>query len=70
MDPGLRRAAYTIPDVPGAEHHHAVMQVVEDATGVATLLWVTDFRPDELAVARAAMYDTLFEELKAVVEAG
>jgi hypothetical protein len=68
VDPDLRRAAYTIPGIPGAEHHHAVMQIVEDEAGRATLLWVTDIRPDELAAAMAPMYDGLFEELRAAVE--
>jgi hypothetical protein len=69
VDPQLRRAAYTIPQVPGAEHHHAVMQIVEDGAGHATLLWVTDIRPDKVATAMAPLYDGLFEELKAAVEA-
>ena len=70
VNPELRRAAYTIPGVPGAEHHHAVMEITEDGAGKATLVWVTDVRPDEIAVQMAPMYDVLFAELTAAVEAG
>lgn len=70
IDPALRRAAYTIPGIPGAEHHHAVMQVLEGTDGVPILLWVTDIRPDPVAAAMAPMYQGLFEELKLAVESG
>lgn len=70
IDPHLRRAAYTIPGIPGVEHHHAVMQVTEDSDGGATLVWATDIRPDEIADRMASMYDGLFVELRAAVEGG
>ena len=70
IDPELRRSAYTIPGVPGAEHHHAVMQIVEGVDGTVTLTWVTDIRPDDIAAKMAPMYDGLFDELKAAVESG
>ena len=70
IDPTLRRSAYTIPGIPGVEHHHAVMQVVEDAEGKATLIWATDVRPDEMASALAPMFDIGFPELLEAVNRG
>lgn len=70
IDPDLRRSAYTIPGIPGVEHHHAVMQVLEDGEGNASLVWTTDVRPDQMAETLAPMYDIGFPELLAAVNQG
>ena len=53
----------------GVQHHQAEMRVDVDADGAATLVWITDLLPHELADALAPVYDTLFADLLAAVEA-
>ncbi|MFJ9127707.1 SRPBCC family protein [Streptomyces sp. NPDC102340] len=69
VDPAHRRAAYTVPHLNGAEHHHAEMRVEVDRLGGVHLIWVTDYLPHEIADERAARYDDLFAELVAAVNA-
>ncbi len=70
VDPEHMRASYTIPGVPGAEHHHASMQIVDGGDGTYTLVWVTDMLPHQLAEAMAPMYDGLFADLVHAVQQG
>lgn len=47
-DPHLKRVAYSITSSPfGFAHHHASMEIIEDADG-AVVVWTTDFLPDAL----------------------
>jgi hypothetical protein len=69
VDPDRRRTSYTITGLNGAEHHHAEMRVDAGPDGTATLVWVTDYLPHELAEQRAAGYTALFKELVAAVNA-
>lgn len=68
VDTARRRAVYTVPGIPGVEHHQAEMRVDVDAGGRATLVWVTDLLPHELAEAMSEVYDMLFADLLAAVE--
>jgi hypothetical protein len=69
VDPVRRRTSYTIAGLNGAEHHHAELRVDLAADDTATLVWVTDYLPHELAEQRAAGYAVLFDELVAAVNA-
>jgi hypothetical protein len=69
VDPVHRRTSYTIQGRGDAEHHHAEMRVDAGDDGAATLVWVTDYLPHELAEQRAAGYAALFGELVAAVNA-
>jgi hypothetical protein len=49
IDDDSRRVAYAITRSPFEfTHHHASMQVLPDEAG-STLVWITDFKPDEAA---------------------
>src|SRR3954469_2258523 len=47
VDDDLRRLAYSATG-GRAEHHHAVLEVLPEATG-SRLVWSTDVAPDEVA---------------------
>jgi hypothetical protein len=68
VDPQRRRAVYTVPGIPGTEHHQAEMRIDVDADGRAVLVWTTDLLPDELAHEMSDTYDGLFVDLVAAVE--
>ena len=70
VDPERRRAVYTVPDIPGAEHHQAEMRVDDNGDGTSTLVWSTDILPHELADALGDAYDEMFAELVAAVQRG
>jgi hypothetical protein len=64
VDSERMRAVYAIPDFPGgAEHHQAEMRIDRGTDGSATLVWITDMLPDELAEAMAENYDQLMTDL-------
>lgn len=63
VDPARMRAVYTVPGLLGCEHHQAEMRVLESADGSATLEWVTDVLPAELATALADAYAPMFRDL-------
>ena len=63
VDPARMRASYTIPGIPGIEHHHASMQVVDDADGFSTIVWITDVLPDAMVDALATTYETAFADM-------
>lgn len=67
VDPVRRRTSYIIEGLNGAEHHHSEMRVDVDRDDTATLVWVTDYLPHELAEQRAPGYAVLFDELVAAV---
>jgi Polyketide cyclase / dehydrase and lipid transport len=69
VDPVHRRTSYTIAGLNGAEHHHAELRIDVGPDDAATLVWVTDYLPHELADQRAAGYAALFDELVAAVNA-
>jgi hypothetical protein len=69
VDGERRRAVYTVPGIPGVTHHQAEMRIDVDPDGAATLVWITDLLPHELADALGPVYDTLFADLLAAVEA-
>lgn len=58
---------YTVPGLPGAEHHQAEMRVLEDPNGTVTLEWTTDVLPDSYADLLGRAYQSMFEELVAAV---
>jgi hypothetical protein len=64
-----RRAVYTVPGIPGIEHHQAEMRIDVEPDGRATLVWITDLLPHALADTLSPVYDTLFADLVAAVEA-
>jgi hypothetical protein len=69
VDPSRMRAVYTVPGLPGVEHHQAEMRVVEDEHGAAARLeWCTDVLPDEYAEQLRDVYRPMFDELVAAVE--
>jgi carbon monoxide dehydrogenase subunit G len=56
IDVQARRVAYAA--VGGkSTHHNASMQVFDDAGGRSRLVWITDFLPNEVAVAIGSMMD-------------
>lgn len=67
VDPGRMRAVYTVPGLPGVEHHQAEMRVVRGAAGIAHLEWCTDVLPDEYADQLRDAYGPMFEELVSAV---
>jgi Polyketide cyclase / dehydrase and lipid transport len=69
VDPLHRRTSYTITGLPGVDHHHAELRIDTAATdtAAATLVWVTDYLPHELADQRAPGYAAMFDELIAAV---
>jgi hypothetical protein len=68
VDAARRRAVYTVPGIPGVKHHQAEMRIDVDADGAATLVWITDLLPHDLADTLGPVYDTLFADLLAAVE--
>jgi len=68
VDPERRRAVYTVPGIPGTEHHQAEMRIDVDPDGRAVLVWTTDLLPQDLAHGMSDMYDVLFVDLVAAVE--
>lgn len=57
IDVDQRRVAYTIVSSPfGFVHHQASMEIIDDPAG-ATLVWTTDFLPDELRPAIEPVID-------------
>jgi hypothetical protein len=69
VDPERMRAVYTVPGLPGVEHHQAEMRVVELPDEVARLEWCTDVLPNEYAEQIRGMYGPMFDELVAAVNA-
>ena len=69
VDPDLMRAVYAIPAFPGAEHHQAEMRIVDNGDGGATLVWISDVLPHELATELSVVYDGLFHDLVVAVNA-
>lgn len=69
VDPVHRRTSYTMTGLHGSDHHHAEMRIDVDPEGRATLVWVTDYLPHEIAEDRAPVYAGLFSELLAAVDA-
>lgn len=67
VDESRMRAVYTVPDLPGVEHHQAEMRVVEGPGGVTTLEWCTDVLPNDYADMLGDTYESMFEELVAAV---
>lgn len=67
VDAARRRAVYTIAGLLGAEHHHAEMRVDVAPDGTASLVWITDVLPDELAGSLEDIYTQLFDDLVAAV---
>jgi hypothetical protein len=67
VDDIRRRAVYTVPGLPGVEHHQAEMRVVEDPDGTVILEWSTDVLPDPYADALWEVYPSMFEEMVAAV---
>ncbi|MPZ63497.1 MAG: SRPBCC family protein [Propionibacteriales bacterium] len=67
IDDERRRVAYTITEGPAPlTHHHASMQVFADGSG-ATLVWITDFRPDDAADAFGQAMDAAGKDLEAAL---
>jgi Polyketide cyclase / dehydrase and lipid transport len=69
VDRARRRAVYAISGLLGAEHHQAEMRVDVADDGSARLVWITDLLPDAFAEQLAPVYDQLFDELTAAVNA-
>jgi hypothetical protein len=67
VDSHRMRAVYTVPGLPGVEHHQAEMRVIEDPRGLARLEWCTDVLPQEYAEQLPDVYGPMFEELLAAV---
>lgn len=67
VDPIRRRAVYTVPGLPGVEHHQAEMRVLEAPDGTVTLEWSTDVLPDSYADLLKDVYPSMFEEMVAAV---
>lgn len=67
VDPARMRAVYTVPGLPGIEHHQAEMRVVEQPGGAVMLEWCTDVLPNEYADALRGAYGPMFDELVAAV---
>jgi hypothetical protein len=67
VDPLRMRAVYTVPGLLGCEHHQAEMRVLAHTDGSATLEWITDVLPAEVAEALADAYPPMFSELIAAV---
>ena len=66
VDPGQRRAAYTIPGyAPGVTRHLASFHVLERPGGESTLLWTTDIDSDEVAARARPNFDRSFADLLA-----
>jgi hypothetical protein len=63
VDAVLMRAVYTVPGLLGCQHHQAEMRVLEDTNGSATLEWITDILPAELATSLTGAYNPMFLEL-------
>jgi hypothetical protein len=68
VDVEQMRAAYTVVDFLGAEHHQAEMRVEDTADGVV-LVWCTDVLPHSLADVLRDTYASMFGELLAAVDA-
>jgi len=67
VDGGRMRAVYTVPGLPGVEHHQAEMRVLTAPDGTATLEWCTDVLPDSYAELLRGVYPSMFEEMVAAV---
>ncbi|HUJ66917.1 MAG TPA: SRPBCC family protein [Acidimicrobiales bacterium] len=67
VDADRMRAVYTVPGLPGIEHHQAEMRVVMASDGTATLVWCTDVLPDSYAELLRGVYPSMFEEMVAAV---
>jgi hypothetical protein len=67
VDAARMRAVYTVPGLPGVEHHQAEMRVVEEADGTARLEWCTDVLPHEYAEQLRDVYGPMFEEMVVAV---
>jgi len=63
IDNDLKRIAYTVIDSPfGLEYHAASMQIVADGQG-ARIIWITDFKPDQLKDALTPMLEQMFAQM-------
>jgi hypothetical protein len=68
VDSDRMRAVYTVPGLPGIEHHQAEMRVIRgDGSEMARLEWCTDVLPDEYADILRPAYGPMFDELVAAV---
>lgn len=67
VDSERMRAVYTVPGLPGVEHHQAEMRVVQEPGGIARLEWCTDVLPHEYAEQLRGVYGPMFDELVAGV---
>jgi hypothetical protein len=67
VDPARTRAVYTVPGLPGVEHHQAEMRVREDTDGTARLEWCTDVLPHGYAEQLREVYSPMFEEMVTAV---
>jgi Polyketide cyclase / dehydrase and lipid transport len=63
VDAARMRAVYTVPGLPGVEHHQAEMRVVEEGDGTARLEWCTDVLPHDYADLLRDVYAPMFEEM-------
>jgi hypothetical protein len=67
VDPTRMRAVYTVPGLPGVEHHQAEMRVLEDSDRTARLEWCTDVLPHEYAEQLRRVYAPMFAEMVTAV---
>lgn len=63
VDPVQMRTVYTVPGLLGCEHHQAEMRLTQDSDGTATLEWITDVLPTDLAALLSDTYGPMFREL-------
>ncbi len=65
VDHDNRRVAYTVLEGMPVEHHAASMQVLAAGDGRATLRWITDVAPDEVAERLGPLFQAEMEGLAA-----
>jgi len=69
VDPMNMRAVYAIPGLRNCEHHQAEMRVLDEGTGKASLVWVTDFLPHSVAEELRENYQVLLGDLVQAINA-
>lgn len=68
IDHALRRVSYCITNSPlGLEYHSASMQVVPKGAG-ASMIWITDLKPDSMAQQLDAIFEEAVPGMKAALQ--